>query len=141
MPKHSESLILRLCLVLLCLIAAAPASAGETVFGKAQPLKADKPKNDHCAAAYGDGFADLGGTGACVKIGGRVRVDFGASRGNGGPAAPLPSLPDRSSQLGAAAVGFVEADVRKPIGGQTLRVFTRLRAGAGDEFLLHGAAR
>ena len=127
-------------LSLLCLVVAAPAAAGDTVFGKA-PLKSEKPKSDHCTAAYGEGFADLGGTGACVKIGGRVRVDFGASHGGGGPAAPLPSKSDKSSLFGTAATGFAEADVRQPIGGQTLRVFTRLRAGVGDEFLQRGSAR
>ena len=130
--------------IVSCLLAAAPAAAGELAFGKAPPqAKPGHGRSDHCVAAYGEGFSDLGGTGACVKIGGRVRVDFGATRGSGvTPASgPSPLSPDKSSQFGAAAQGFAEADVRQPIGGQTLRVFARVRSGAGDDFLLRGNPR
>ena len=94
-------------------------------------------------AAYGEGFSDLGGSGACVKIGGRVRVDFGSAHGSGAipSGAPSPSAPDKSSQLGNAVQGFADIDMRQPVSGQTLRVFARVRAGAGDDFPLRGGQR
>ena len=54
---------------------------------------------------------------------------------------PTPSLPDKSSQLGTAVQGFAEADVRRAFGDQTLRVFARVRTGAGNDFLLRGNPR
>ena len=129
---------------ILCCLTAAPALAGEVTFGKPQPpVKAGHAKSANCAAAYGEGFSDLGGTGACVKIGGRVRVDFGAARGSGfiPSSAPSPSAPDISSQLGTAVQSYADIDVRQPLGGQTLRVFARLRTGAGDDFLRRGSQR
>lgn len=140
-PAESRRLFRHL--ALLILLFPAPAVAGESAFGKPQPVKAGAPKSDHCVAAYGEGFNDIGGTGACVKIGGRVRVDFGAAKGNGAlpVSSPAPSLPDKSSQLGTAVQGFAEADVRRAFGDQTLRVFARVRTGAGDDFLLRGNPR
>lgn len=131
-------------IAIVCCLTAAPAAAGEISFGQPQPpAKAGHGRSGHCVAAYGEGFSDLGGTGACVKIGGRVRVDFGAARGGGviPSGAPSPSAPDKSSQLGTAVQGFADMDVRQPVGGQTLRVFARVRAGAGEDFLLRGSQR
>jgi Porin subfamily len=128
-------------LALLVALIATPAAAGEMTFGKPQPPARPQPqKSDRCTATYGEGFSDLAGTGACVKIGGRVRVDFGATRG-GGASGPTPSLPDKSSSLGSAAQGFAEADYRQPLLGQTLHVFARVRGGMGDPLLLRGGER
>ncbi|MBK9081027.1 MAG: porin [Rhizobiales bacterium] len=46
------------------------------------PAAANDRAGAGMCAAYGPGFAPLAGTGACVKIGGRVRVDFGAIGGD-----------------------------------------------------------
>ena len=46
------------------------------------PATANDRAGAGMCAAYGPGFAPLAGTGACVKIGGRVRVDFGAIGGD-----------------------------------------------------------
>ncbi|MBL8590951.1 MAG: porin [Methylobacteriaceae bacterium] len=59
---------------LICLAAlAASAPAGAQ--------SAERRPTNSCAH-YGPGFAPVGG-GTCMKIGGRVRVEFGASRGGG----------------------------------------------------------
>jgi Porin subfamily len=119
---------------LLSLAAILPSTAGEMAFGKAKPVPLASPaRGDHCVAQYGEGFADLGGTGACVKIGGRVRADFGATTGGrrfGADSAPLPFAPTRSA-FGTAADGAVDADLRANADGQPLRVFGRVRGASG----------
>ena len=129
--------------VCLCLMQMVSAVAGEAPFGKAKPVaRAEHPRDDHCAALYGAGYTDLGGTAACVKISGRVRVDFGVTSGgglHGASAAPLPFAPLRAPAFGSAAEAAVEADVRTTFVGQPLRVFSRVRGGSGSDLLLGGA--
>lgn len=131
---------------LACLVvfAITPACAGELAFGKAAPpVKAERAKSNACTGLYGEGYHDLAGTGTCVKIGGRVRVDFGATNGSGvldTSAQPKPSLPDKTSRLGSATQAFAEVDARTPMQGGALRVFARLRAGAGTDWLRHTPA-
>ena len=151
LPWKSLRLIRTPACVALCiaLVIALPASAGELAFGKAAPpAKPDSARNNHCISAYGEGYSDLGGTGTCVKFGGRVRVDVGGTSGSGqggshgvpAPFLPDKSLPDKSSRFGTATEAYAEVDTRTPVLGQTLRVFTRLHAGYGDEFLKSRAA-
>ena len=126
----------------LCFPPLASAFAAENAFGKAKPVvKPEHARNDHCAALYGEGYSDLAGTGACVKISGRVRLDAGVTSGgtlNGASTAPLPFAPMRASAFGTAADGAIETDVRAAVDGRPLRVFSRVRGGSGSLFLLGG---
>jgi hypothetical protein len=62
-------------------------------------------------AAHGAGFVPLSGTSSCVRIGGRVRVEFGASGGAGSQwrvapqagAASGAALPNYAAPGGGAA--------------------------------------
>lgn len=120
-----------------------PAAATELQFGKAGPsAKAEKAHSDYCKSLYGEGYSDFAGTGTCVKIGGRVRVDFGATNGSGtnsNPTGPAPFRPDASSRFGTAVEGAADIDSRTPVQGQTLRVFARLRSAKGDNWLIQRA--
>jgi hypothetical protein len=59
-----------------CLLAST--YAGNVQAGEAQPIPSsgDWQALDHCAV-YGPDFASVAGSDACVRIGGRVRVEFG----------------------------------------------------------------
>jgi hypothetical protein len=52
--------------------------AGNVQAGEAQPIPSsgDWQALDHCAV-YGPDFTSVAGSDACVRIGGRVRVEFG----------------------------------------------------------------
>ncbi len=69
---------------------------------------------DHCAA-YGPEFTSVEGTEACVRIGGRVRVEFGAKnlrragQGGWGRAGAAPAAMRLEGPIGGRPPGFPQA--------------------------------
>ena len=48
--------------------------------GQSQAQQRSTPANDGQCAVYGSGFVAVQGTGSCVRIGGRVRLELNAGR-------------------------------------------------------------
>ena len=116
-----------LCLVLLPL---GVARAQDSMFlpsGKSPAMQAlEKKKNARCVAIYGPGYAALGDSDTCLKIGGRVGVEYGTSSFKhnqlmivpapalGGPTPPsgVPVGVIRAPSTGSAATADVYVDTR-----------------------------
>ena len=73
-----------------------------------------------------NGGMKLSGTGACLRLSGRVRAEAGASS-----ASTSSALTHRGTTAGLRSVGSVAADVRVPTELGPVRTYVELRSGAG----------
>jgi hypothetical protein len=106
----------RLLALLAVAATALPAAAGERV----RPIDA-APAARSCSR-YGQGFVEVPGTSTCIRIGGRVRADYGVTSRR---------VISRDQITGFAPSGTVSADVRTETGMGPLRAYVRTRAGGG----------
>jgi hypothetical protein len=96
--------------------------------GKSQAAQAlEKKKNARCVAIYGPGYGALGDSDTCVKVGGRVGVEYGISSkhnqlmivpapalGGSAPASGVPVGVIRRPSTGSAATADIYVDTRTP---------------------------
>jgi hypothetical protein len=115
-----------LCLTLLPLGAARGEDSMFLPSGKSPAMQAlEKKKNARCVAIYGPGYAALGDSDTCVRIGGKVGVEYGTSSKHNqlmivpapalGGFAPTYSAPVgviRAPSTGSAATADVYLDTR-----------------------------
>jgi hypothetical protein len=124
-----------LCLALFPLGAARAQDSMFLPSGKSQAVKALEAKqNARCLALYGPGYGALAGSDTCIKIGGRVRFEYGASssKHNQLMIVPAPTL----GAPGPAAAGSPVGVIRVPSTGSAARgdiyVDTRTQTELGD---------
>lgn len=72
---------------------------------------------------HGAGFVQVPGSTTCIRIGGRVRADYGASSGR--------RTINRDEIAGFGPSGSLSADVRADTDAGPLRAYVRTRAGGG----------
>ena len=71
---------------------------------------------------YGQGFVQVPGTSTCIRIGGRVRMDYGFTSRR---------AISRDQIAGFGPSGSVSADVRTDTAAGPVRAYVRTRAGGG----------
>lgn len=118
-------------LLCLALLPIGVAKAEDSMFlpsGKSQAMQAlEKKKNARCLAMYGPGYAALGGSDTCIKVGGKVGVEYGTSSkhnqlmivpapalGGPAPASGVPVGVIRAPSTGSAATADIYFDTRTP---------------------------
>lgn len=73
--------------------------AGPAISAEVKPKAAPQPKTD--CSMHGAGFVAIDGTGACMKISGRVRAEMMVATPTKGPVTgPLPPRPPNALQPG-----------------------------------------
>jgi hypothetical protein len=83
--------------------------------------------------AYGSGYFFIPGTQTCLKIGGRVRVDYDA-RGRGARTDTDETTPERDlyQRSGFYNRSYIDFDARTPSAWGTVRAYARMRLQSGS---------
>ena len=90
---------------------------------KERPRPFDPTASEACPQ-YGAGFVRVPGTSTCIRVGGRVRLDYDVSSRR--------SI-SRERISGFSPSGSVSADVRTDTAAGPLRAYVRVRGGGGPD--------